>query len=89
MRSRSTAPSAHGRSPRSDESPDLYIGYFENRQGEQWVFTFDRATREATLRGGDVDWARAHAVHDGRVDGLILAPEEAAWLQTCWSAARA
>ena len=67
---------------------DLYVGYFENRDGEQWIFTFDRGTREATLRGGDVDWGRAHLVHDGRVDGLILAPEEAAWLQACWSAAR-
>jgi len=73
----------------ANESADLYIGYFANRYGEQWIFTLDRATGEATLRGGDVDWGRAHAVHDGRVDGLILAPEEAAWLQACWSAARA
>src|SRR5439155_18256323 len=65
-----------------------YIGYFANRYGEQWIFTLDRATGEATLRGGDVDWGRAHAIHDGRVDRPILAPEEAAWLQACWSAAR-
>ena len=73
----------------ANESADLYIGHFANRSGEQWIFTLDRTTGEATLRGGDVDWGRAHAVHDGRVDGLILAPEEAAWLQACWSAARA
>jgi len=66
-----------------------YIGYFENRHGEQWIFTFDRATREARLRGGDAGWATAHPVCDGRVDGLILAPEEIAWLQVCWSATRA
>ena len=71
----------------SNASAELYIGYFANRHGEQWLFTFDRATREAILRGGDADWGRAHAVHDGRVDGLILAPEEAAWLQACWRAA--
>ena len=71
----------------SNASAALYIGYFANRLGEQWLFTFDRATRQAILRGGDVDWGRAHAVHDGRVDGLILAPEEAAWLQACWRAA--
>ena len=64
-----------------------YIGYFANRDGEQWLFAFHRATREAFLRGGDADWGRAHAVHEGRVDGLILAPEEAAWLQACWHAA--
>ena len=71
------------------EAADLYIGYFENRYGEQWVFTFDRATGEASLRGGDAGWARAHPVRDGRVDGLILVPEETAWLQACWSATRA
>ncbi len=73
----------------SNESPDLYIGYFENVYGEQWIFTFDRRTRQASLRGGDVGWANAHVVRDGRVDGLILAPEEAAWLQACSSASRA
>ena len=25
----------------SNESADLYIGYFANRYGEQWIFTFD------------------------------------------------
>jgi hypothetical protein len=73
----------------SNEAADLYIGYFENGSGEQWIFTFNRATREAILRGGDVDWGTAHIVHDGRIDGLILGPEEAAWLQACWSAASA
>ncbi len=63
-----------------NESTDLYIGYFENRYGEQWIFTFDRTTNGARLRGGDVDWASAHVVRDGRVEGLILDPEEAAWL---------
>ena len=41
----------------STEAADLYIGYFENRYGEQWIFTFDRATRAASLRGGDAGWA--------------------------------
>ena len=73
----------------TNEAADLYIGYFENRHGEQWIFSFNRATREARLRGGDVGWASPHPVRDGRVDGLILAPEEAAWLQACWNATRA
>jgi len=64
----------------STEGADLYIGYFENRHGEQWIFTCDRATREASLRGGDAGWATAHPVRDGQVDGVILAPEETAWL---------
>ena len=58
----------------STEAADLYIGYFENRHGEQWIFTFNRATREARLRGGDVGWASTYPVRDGRVDGLIWAP---------------
>ena len=45
----------------SSASAELYVGYFANRHGEQWLFTFDRATREALLRGGDADWGRAHA----------------------------
>ena len=71
----------------SSTSAELSIGYFENPHGEQWLFTFSRPTREAILRGGDLDWRRAHAVHDGRVDGLILTPEEAAWPQACRRAA--
>jgi hypothetical protein len=58
--------------PFSKESPALYVGYFENPFGEPWIFTFDRTTREARLRGGDVDWATMHIVWDGRVDGMIL-----------------
>ncbi len=63
----------------SKESPALYVGYFENPFGEQWIFTFDRETRQASWRGGDAGWANVHVVPDGRVDGLIPAPEEAAW----------
>jgi hypothetical protein len=73
----------------SNESSDLYIGYFENPHGEQWLFSFDRRTREATLRGGDVGWGNAYPVRDGRVAGLILGGQEAAWLDTCWNAAKA
>jgi hypothetical protein len=62
----------------SNASAELYVGYFANRHGDQWLFTFDRATRAAILRGGDADWGRAHAVHDGRVDDLVPAPEDAA-----------
>ena len=75
------------------EAAALDIGYVENRHGEQWIFTCNRATRAARLRGGHVSWASAHPVRDARVDGLILAPvdglilapEGAAWLQACWN----
>ena len=73
----------------TNEAADVYIGYFANRYGEQWIFTLDRATGVATLRGGDMGWASVHVVRDGRADGLILNPEEAAWLHACWSAVNA
>ena len=47
-----------GRPPRlrNTADPGLYYGYFENRYGEQFVFTFDRATGTGTVSGGDLDW---------------------------------
>ena len=35
------------------DDPDIYLGYFENRFGEQWIFTYNRKTMRAELRGGD------------------------------------
>jgi hypothetical protein len=64
------------------------IGYVESHNREQWRFTWHRVTREAFLRGGDANWERGHAVHDGRVDGWLLAPEDTARLQACWCPAR-
>ncbi|HUG68911.1 MAG TPA: hypothetical protein VMM76_14275 [Pirellulaceae bacterium] len=69
------------------DDPNVYIGYFENAFGEQWIFTFDRATREAELRGGDIGWNSVHEVCDGKVEELVLGREELAWLQACWKAA--
>jgi len=34
---------------RNTDSPGLYYGYFENGYGEQFVFTFDRATGTGTV----------------------------------------
>ena len=64
---------------KGDDS-NVYIGYFENAFGEQWIFTFDRSTRRAELRGGDVGWNTPHGVHHGRVDSLVLGPDEVAVL---------
>ena len=41
---------------RNTADPGLYYGYFENRYGEQFVFTFDRATGTVTVSGGDLGW---------------------------------
>lgn len=71
----------------SSDDPNVYIGYFQNAFGEQWVFTFDRATGQAELRGGDIGWNTVHDVKGGTPGNLILRREELAWLQACWSAA--
>jgi hypothetical protein len=47
-----------GRPPRvrNTDNPERYHGYFENRYGEQFIFTFDRATQLGTVSGGDLGW---------------------------------
>jgi hypothetical protein len=69
------------------DDPALYIGYFENPHGEQWVFTYHRGTKRAQLQGGDSGWNKLLEVADGAVDGLTLDPVEAMWLKACWKAA--
>ena len=36
----------------SNESAALYVGYFANRYGEQWIFTLDRDGRRELARRG-------------------------------------
>ena len=69
------------------DDPNLYIGYFENLYGEQWIFTYDRKTKKAELLGGDAGWNTRNEVVGGVVPGLILSAEESKWLEACWHAA--
>jgi hypothetical protein len=78
---------ACGDPPIVNNSTNCYVGYFENVHGEQWVFTYDRQTKDAYLLGGDINWNSRKAVHGGAVPGLMLTGEEAAWLRACWSSA--
>ena len=68
------------------DDPNLYIGYFENVHGEQWIFAFDRQLGKGELRGGDVGWNEVFDVSDGTVPGLVLSDAEAQWLRACWHA---
>ncbi len=70
------------------ETGNVYIGYFENSHGEQWIFTFDRDSGSATLRGGDVGWNEKFDVANGTAGGLILGQEEQLWLQACLRASQ-
>lgn len=72
----------------SNDDDRLYIGYFENPFGEQWIFTYDRGTKRAELRGGDIGWNSPCDVVDGLVTDLILGTEESEWLRACWRAAK-
>jgi len=66
----------------------VYIGYFENEHGEQWIFTRDRKTGIATLRGGDIGWNTVIDVTDSRSTEWVLNQSEVAWLQACLFASR-
>jgi hypothetical protein len=41
---------------RNSANPRLYYGYYENRYGEQFVFTYDPASQTGTIEGGDLEW---------------------------------
>jgi len=67
---------------------NCYVGYFENPHGEQRIFTMNRQTGKAALRGGDVGWNTEIDVTNGTASDLILGQEEQLWLQANWSSAR-
>ena len=75
--------------PAIEERPGRYVGYFENKFGEQLVFVHDDGERDATVLLGDVDW-EPRRVSDvgGRPDvgDLILNDEERAFVDACWIA---
>ena len=56
---------------RNTDNPGLYYGYFENRHGEQFVFTFDRATETGTVSGGDLGWGDPKAFSRGLLDEAL------------------
>jgi len=70
----------------TNKTGDKYIGYFQNRFGEQWVFVYDPVSKKGELRGGDISWDQVVPVEEGRVD-LKLSEQEALWLEACWRAA--
>jgi hypothetical protein len=62
-----------GRPPRlrNTADPGLYYGYFENRYGEQFVFTFDRATGAGMVAGGDLGWDEPKSFTVGLLDAAL------------------
>jgi hypothetical protein len=72
-----------------DVEPNQYLGYFENRSGEQAVFVYDGDSSRAIVYLGDAGWETPHAVIDGTVPDLVLSKSERLWLRACWQAATA
>jgi len=68
-------------------APYIYHGYFENCDGDQWIFTYDHESKKALLRGGDVGWGTALQVESGGVVDLVLRKTERDWLSSCWKEA--
>ena len=56
---------------RNTDNLGLYYGYFENRYGEQFVFTFDRGTGTGTVSGGDLGWGDPKAFALGLLDAAL------------------
>ena len=63
---------------RNTANPGLYHGYFENRYGEQFVFTFDRATETGTVSGGDLGWGEPKAFTRGLLDEALRSTRDLA-----------
>ena len=63
---------------RNTDNPGLYHGYFENRYGEQFVFTFDRATETGTVSGGDLGWGEPKAFTRGLLDEALRSTRDLA-----------
>lgn len=68
----------------TNDKSNNYFGYYENNMGEQWIFVYDRDTKKAVLRGGDVGWEDKYEVRNGIAVGLILNQSEQNWLKVCW-----
>ena len=71
-----------GRPPRvrTTDNQDLHHGYLENRHGEQFVFTFDRATGTGTVSGGDLGWGEPKAFTRGLLDEALRSTQDLAAL---------
>jgi len=61
-----------------DGDSDIYVGYFANACGEQWIFTHHRRSRVSELRSGDIGWNSPVPVQNGSVQNLVLSRSEAA-----------
>ena len=76
-----------GDPPHITDNGDTYLSYWENVFGEQWIFVFDRTTKQARVYCGDAGWEETYEAIDGHVPGLVMHRAEQMWVAACWSAA--
>lgn len=69
------------------ESGGNYTSYFENRHGEQLIFTYDRNQHTGILYHGDCCWDEPVPVYAGDAPGVILDNDESQWLRLTWEVA--
>jgi hypothetical protein len=69
---------------RNTAKPGFYYGYFENRHGEQFVFTFDRASSTGMVSGGDLDWRQPKEFTLELLDEALRSTQEIA-AQIVWT----
>ena len=55
-----------------------YCGYYENEHGEQFIFVYERQTKQATLWVGDNGWDHPVAITDPEKPEVVLGKGE--WL---------
>lgn len=73
--------------------PDQYLGYFEDVDGNQYVFRYDKFVEKGYLRTGLTDWGTEYQViaapgPDVHVPGFpVLTLPFRDWLKSCWRAA--
>ena len=73
----------------NSDDPDLYLGYFENAHGDQWIFSFHKKSHRAELRGGDIGWNDGIEIKNGELSAeLVLSPSETQWLKACLATAK-
>jgi hypothetical protein len=77
--------------PVIEERPGRYLGYFENKFGEQLVFVHDDGESDAVALLGDFGWEPCRVSDVGGLPDagdLILNDEERAFVNACWIATR-
>ena len=73
--------------PVIEERPGRYLGYFENKFGEQLVFVHDDGESDAVVLLGDLGWEPCRVSDTGGlpdVGDVILNDEERAFVNACW-----